>query len=105
MMGWILVILAAISEITGVIGLKKYSEQKTIRNAVIYMGGFGISFALLYASFQYLQVSIAYTIWIGIGTAGAVLLSMFLFGEPKSKKRIISVLFIIVGVIGLKATS
>ncbi|MCA1027996.1 DMT family transporter [Cytobacillus kochii] len=104
-MGWILVILAAISEITGVIGLKKYSEQKTIRNAVIYMGGFGISFALLYASFQYLQVSIAYTVWIGIGTAGAVLLSMFLFGEPKSNKRIISVLFIIVGVIGLKATS
>lgn len=104
-MGWLLVMLAAVSEIIGVVGLKMYSQTKSLRNGAIYMGGFGASFGFLYTSFQYLQLSVAYAVWIGIGTAGAVLLSMFLFGESKSKSRLISVALIVIGVTGLKAMS
>ena len=42
----------------------------------VYYGGHFLciiaSFAFLYTSFNYLQLSIAYAVWIGIGTAGAV---------------------------------
>ncbi|GEM_PF-279769 len=88
-MGWFFVFCAAISEIVGVIGLKMYSKDKTLANGALYIGGFATSFAFLYTSFLFLQVSVAYAVWIGIGTAGAVLLNMFLFGESKSKARII----------------
>ncbi|ETT86650.1 SMR family transporter [Viridibacillus sp. FSL R5-0477] len=104
-MGWIFVFLAAMSEIVGVIGLKLYSQNKTIRNLILYVGGFGLSFALLYTSFNYLQLSIAYAVWIGIGTVGAVLINMILFGESKSVARIISIIAIVIGVAGLKAVS
>ncbi|WHY87300.1 SMR family transporter [Neobacillus novalis] len=104
-MGWLFVCLAAASEITGAAGLKLYSQRKTIRNGILYIGGFGLSFAFLYASFHYLQVSIAYAVWVGIGTAGAVLINMFLFGESKNFWRIISVILIIIGVMGLEALS
>ncbi|MED3572575.1 DMT family transporter [Cytobacillus praedii] len=104
-MGWLFVICAAVSEIIGVIGLKLYSQKKSIKNGMIYLGGFGASFAFLYTSFNYLQLSIAYAVWIGIGTAGAVLLNMVLFGESKSKLRIASVGLIVIGVTGLKALS
>lgn len=104
-MGWILVILAGASEILGAAGLKLYSQRKTIPNGALYIGGFGASFVFLYSSFHFLQVSIAYAVWIGIGTAGAVLVNMLLFGESKSFGRIISVLMIIIGVTGLKALS
>ncbi|HDW3056134.1 TPA: QacE family quaternary ammonium compound efflux SMR transporter [Bacillus cereus] len=111
-MGWFFVFCAAISEIVGVIGLKMYSKDKTLANGAIYIGGFATSFAFLYTSFAFLytsflflQVSVAYAVWIGIGTAGAVLLNMFLFGESKSKARIISVFLIVCGVTGLKALS
>lgn len=104
-MGWVFVIFAAISEIIGVMGLKMYSENRSFWNGVVYFGGFGCSFAFLYTSFRYLQVSVAYAVWIGIGIAGAVLLNMFLFGESKSPARIISVFFIVLGVTGLKALS
>ncbi|MEC5238865.1 multidrug efflux SMR transporter [Bacillus sp. FSL R9-9530] len=104
-MGWFFVFCAAISEIVGVIGLKMYSKDKTLANGAIYMGGFATSFAFLYTSFLFLQVSVAYAVWIGIGTAGAVLLNMFLFGESKSKARLISVALIVCGVTGLKALS
>ncbi|MEK4760103.1 multidrug efflux SMR transporter [Viridibacillus sp. FSL E2-0187] len=104
-MGWIFVFLAAMSEIVGVIGLKLYSQNKTIRNLILYVGGFGLSFALLYTSFNYLQLSIAYAVWIGIGTVGAVLINMILFGESKNVARVISIIAIVIGVAGLKAVS
>lgn len=104
-MGWLFIFLAASCEIAGTVGLKLYSQQKTIRNGALYLGGFGASFAFLYASFQYLQISIAYAVWIGIGTAGAVLINMYLFDESKSKGRFMSVFLIIIGVVGLKALS
>ncbi|MBG9454416.1 multidrug resistance protein SMR [Lysinibacillus sphaericus] len=104
-MGWLLVLLAAISEIIGVVGLRFYSQNKTIRNLLIYVGGFGMSFVLLYTSFNYLQLSIAYVVWIGIGTVGAVLVNIIFFGESKNLTRIISIIAIIIGVAGLKAVS
>ncbi|MBX8946496.1 MULTISPECIES: DMT family transporter [Lysinibacillus] len=104
-MGWVLIILAALSEIIGVIGLRFYSQQKTLRNLILYIGGFGVSFALLYASFNYLQLSIAYVVWVGIGTVGAVLVNIIFFGESKNLSRIISIIAIIIGVAGLKAVS
>ncbi|WCH47345.1 MULTISPECIES: DMT family transporter [Lysinibacillus] len=104
-MGWVYILLAAIAEIIGVIGLRFYSHNKTIRNLLLYVGGFGLSFALLYASFNYLQLSIAYVVWVGIGTVGAVLVNIIFFGESKNLPRIISIIAIIIGVAGLKAVS
>lgn len=104
-MGWIFVLFAALSEIIGVVGLNMYSKDKSVKNAAIYVGGLSISFVFLYTSFLFLEISVAYAVWIGIGTAGAVLLNMLLFGESKSKERMVSVAFIVCGVMGLKALS
>ncbi|GGG03550.1 QacE family quaternary ammonium compound efflux SMR transporter [Paenibacillus albidus] len=104
-MGWIFVFIAALFELTGVIGLKKFSQRKSILNMIMFFGGFGGAFAFLYTSFNYLQVSIAYAVWIGIGTSAAVLVNMIFFNESKSIGRIISLIIIVVGVVGLKAVS
>ncbi|WP_041087300.1 SMR family transporter, partial [Bacillus safensis] len=45
---------------------------------------------------------VAYTVWIGLGTAGSVLFNMILFKEPKNLIRILSLLLIVIGVVGLK---
>ncbi|WP_078378490.1 DMT family transporter [Sutcliffiella halmapala] len=102
-MGWLFVGLAAMSEIVGVIGLKLFSNVKNFRNIVLFLGGFALSFVLLYQSFHYLQLSVAYAVWIGLGTAGAVLINMMFFGESKSIGRIASLILIIIGVVGLKS--
>lgn len=104
-MGWLFVIIAAILETIGVIGLKKFSTQKNFLNALILMSGFGGAFYFLYASFEYLQVSIAYAVWIGIGTTAAVIINMLFFGETKSLGRLVAVFVIVIGVSGLKLVS
>lgn len=104
-MGWLFVIIAAILETIGVVGLKKFSTQKNILNALILMSGFSGAFYFLYASFEYLQVSIAYAVWIGIGTTAAVIINMLFFGETKSLGRLVAVFVIVIGVSGLKFVS
>ncbi|TMN22151.1 DMT family transporter [Lentibacillus cibarius] len=104
-MGWLFILVASVFEIIGVIGLQFASQNRSIRNVLMYIGGFGGSVAMLNLSFAYLQVTIAYAVWVGIGTAGAVLLSIFFFGESGNWSRICSLAVIIVGVVGLKAVS
>lgn len=104
-MGWILVLVAALFEVGGVIGLNNFSKRKTFMNGLMFIGGFGLSFVFLYTSFNYLQLSIAYSVWIGLGTAAAVIVNMIFFNESRSLGRIISLVIIIIGVTGLKAVS
>lgn len=104
-MGWVYVGLAATAELVGVYGLSKLSRERNLVNWLLYYGGLALSFAFLYFSFQYLLVSVSYTVFMGIGTAGAVLLNMIVFGESKHIFRIISIAIIVVGVMGLKAIS
>lgn len=104
-MGWLFVIIAAILETLGVIGLKKFSTSKSTLNAFTLVLGFGGAFYFLYASFEYLQVSIAYAVWIGLGTTAAVVINMIFFGESRNFGRLIAVSIIVIGVSGLKYVS
>ncbi|MCD9086378.1 multidrug efflux SMR transporter [Stenotrophomonas sp. SY1] len=104
-MGWFLVVAAALMETLGVVGLKRYSQNKNALNGLLFFGGFGASFVLLYQSFRYLQLSVAYAVWIGLGTAAAVLVNMAFFGESRSIARLLSLGVIVAGVVGLKAVS
>ncbi len=104
-MGWFLVFLATVFEMIGVYGLNLYNLNRNLTTWLIYYGGLALSFACLYFSFNYLSVSIAYAVFIGFGTAGAVLMNMMFFGESKNIFRILSLVAIIAGVTGLKAIS
>ncbi|MBF7019590.1 QacE family quaternary ammonium compound efflux SMR transporter [Staphylococcus sp. 18_1_E_LY] len=104
-MGWLYVFIAAIFEIIGVVGLKKFTYKKSVTNLMFFSGGFSGAFIFLYISFNYLQISIAYAVWIGLGTASAVLINMLFFNESKNIVRIIGLFIIVIGVIGLKIVS
>ena len=104
-MGWIYVLIASSLEISGVIGLKLFSQKKNLPNLVLFASGFALAYLFLYFALDYLDMSIAYAVWMGLGTAGAVIVNMMFFGESRKLSRIISVTLIIVGVVGLKMVS
>lgn len=104
-MGWAFVISAATLEMIGVVGLRLFNKDKTYPHLAVYIGGFMLSFFLLYVSFRYLDMSVAYAVWTGLGTAGSVLVNMIFFGESRSFRRVLSLGVILIGVIGLKAIS
>jgi quaternary ammonium compound-resistance protein SugE len=49
-----------------------------------------------------LPIGTAYSIWVGVGAVGTVILGIVLLGEPANAPRLISVALIVAGIIGLK---
>ena len=63
------------------------------------------SVAFLSLAVRKIPIGTAYAIWTGLGAAGVVVLGMFLFGESRDITRILCILLILAGVIGLKVFS
>ena len=104
-MKWIVLILAGLFETGWTIGLK-YTEGFTrLRPTLWTILAMGISLWLLGIAMKSLPVGTAYSVWVGVGAVGTVILGMILFGEPANTGRLISVALIIAGIIGLKLTT
>ena len=96
---WLKVIIAALFEIVWVVGLK-YADS--VLEWTLTIIGIIVSFYLLIAAGRRLPVGTVYAIFVGIGTAGTVLLGFIVFGEPFSFAKAIFILILLVGIIGLK---
>jgi len=101
-MSWIILVLAGLFEIGWAIGLK-YSEGFTrLWPSVATVAAMAVSLGLLGIAMKSLPVGTAYAVWVGVGAVGTVVLGIVLFDEPASALRIVSVLLIIAGLLGLK---
>ena len=97
--------LAGIFEIFWAVGLK-YSDGFTKLFPTIFtIVTMIISFYLLSLALKALPIGTAYAVWVGIGTVGTVIAGIILFGESMTLIRVISILFILIGIVGLKFTT
>ena len=104
-MSWTILFLAGIFEIFWAVGLK-YSDGFTKLFPTIFtIVTMIISFYLLSLALKALPIGTAYAVWVGIGTVGTVIAGIMLFGESMTLIRVISILFILLGIIGLKITT
>ncbi|MFD7444207.1 DMT family transporter [Streptomyces sp. NPDC059909] len=104
-MAWLLVIVAGLLE-TGFAICLKLSHGftrlwPTIAFAIFAMSSFG----LLTLSLRKLDVGPAYAVWTGIGASGTAIYGMIFLGEVASTLKIVSIVLVICGVIGLQLSS
>ena len=104
-MAWILLFSAGIAEIIFALSLK-YNEgfTKLYPSIVTCISG-GCSFYLLMLAIKTLPLGTAYAVWTGMGAVGVAILGIVLFKESADWVRLVSISFIILGIIGLKLTS
>jgi len=101
-MKWVILAVGILFEVLGTICMK-YAEGFTrLIPSVLVFVFYGISLAALVFLLQKMQVSIAYAIWASMGTALIAVLGMLFFKEPVSVAKIISLAFIILGILGLE---
>ncbi|MEZ4524567.1 MAG: quaternary ammonium compound efflux SMR transporter SugE [Desulfobacterales bacterium] len=104
-MNWILLFLAGMFEFGWAIGLK-YSQGFTrLWPSIGTVISMLVSLWLLGIAMKGLPVGTAYSVWVGIGAAGTVILGIVLFGEPANPARLLSVSLILAGIIGLKLSA
>ena len=101
-MNWFILIVAGLFEVGWAIGLK-YTDGFTRLWPTVGTGiSMLISIVLLGIAMKSLPVGTAYAVWVGIGAIGTVLLGILLFGESTDTFRLVSLLLIAAGIVGLK---
>ena len=101
-MAWVILVVAGLFEVGWAIGLK-YTEGfsrlwPTVWTALAMI----ISLWLLGLAMKSLPVGTAYSVWVGVGAVGTVILGIVLLDEPANTSRLVSVALIVAGIIGLK---
>ena len=104
-MAWIYLIVAGLLETGWAIGLK-YTEGFTrLWPSVLTIAAIAASMFLLALAAKTIPIGTAYSIWVGIGAVGAVILGIILFDEPRDFARLAFVGLLIVSLVGLKLTT
>ncbi|MCY1668661.1 quaternary ammonium compound efflux SMR transporter SugE [Rhizobium sp. SL86] len=101
-MPWFYLIIAGLLETGWAIGLKYTEGFSRLVPSLLTLACMAVSIGLLGLAIRDLPVGTAYAIWTGIGTTGAVILGMVLFGDPATLPRLFCIALILAGIIGLK---
>lgn len=104
-MEWIFLVIAGGLEVFWSTCMK-YSEGFTdLKFSVLTIIGMIFSFLFLSQATKSLPLGTAYAVWTGIGALGAVIVGIVLFKEPVTAARIFFMALLLIGIVGLKATS
>jgi quaternary ammonium compound-resistance protein SugE len=104
-MNWVFLGIAGLLEIAWAIGLKYTEGWSKLVPSLITAVLMIASFYFLSLALRTLPIGTAYAVWTGIGTVGAAIIGMYVFGEPRDAVRVVCILLIIAGIAGLKITS
>jgi len=104
-MAWVYLIIAGCFEITWAVGMK-YTEGFTKLWPSLWTAlAMIVSLWCLALALRTIPIGTGYAIWTGIGAAGTAVMGMLLFDESRDLMRLLSIAFIVAGIVGLKLSS
>ncbi|WP_462154273.1 DMT family transporter [Pseudoalteromonas piscicida] len=104
-MSWLLLAFAGLLEVVWAIGLKCTNGFTKPVPSIITLVAMAASFYFLSVALRTLPLSVAYSVWVGIGMIGSIIVGFVYFKEPLSSLKLLSLLLIVIGIIGLKLSS
>ena len=104
-MAWALVVLAGLFETGFALSLKASAGFTRLVPSVLFVACAVASFLLLATSLRTLPVGSAYAVWTGIGAAGTAVAGILFFDESSQVLKLVSIVLIVAGVVGLQLTS
>jgi small multidrug resistance pump len=100
-MCWFYLVLAILAETVGTTFMKLSQGLTKLVPSLLLFLFYALSFALVTLAIKRIEVSVAYAIWSGAGTALIAMIGIFGFQESVSALKIVSLVLIILGVAGL----
>jgi small multidrug resistance pump len=104
-MSYLYLAAAILFEICGTTCMKLSEGFTRMLPSILIFVFYGISFVSFTIALKNIDVSVAYAIWAGLGVAMISIIGYVGFHEPMSLVKIISILLVIVGVVGLHLSS
>lgn len=103
-LSWIYLCLAIFLEVAGTINMKLSEGFTKLIPSILLIFFYIGSLGFLTLALKTIEVSVAYTIWSGIGILIITFIGVFFFNESFSLLKTASILLIIIGVITLNFT-
>jgi small multidrug resistance pump len=104
-MGWILLTFAIVLEVAGTTNMKLSEGFSNLVPSVLVIFFYALSIIALTFAVNRLDVSVAYAVWSGMGTALVAMIGLWFFQESVTSVKVVALGFIIVGVVMLHLTS
>jgi small multidrug resistance pump len=98
---WLFLSIAIVFGVLGTIFMKLSHGLKKFKPIVFLLIFYAVSFTAMTLAMQYIDLSIIYAIWSGIGTILVALIGILFFNESASLQKIFFLLLIIMGVVGI----
>jgi small multidrug resistance pump len=101
MVAWIYLSAAIASEVVGTVFLR-YTEGFTRpAPSILVIATYAASLWLTALALRELEISLAYAVWAGVGTAAVAVIGMAALGESVNALKLASIVLVIGGVVGL----
>lgn len=101
MQHWVLLATAIVLEVAGTTSMKLSNGLSRLIPSVLVFVFYAASFVAFSIALKRIEVSVAYAIWAGIGTAAIAIIGILYFSESATALKLLSIALIVAGVIGL----
>ncbi|SCG36085.1 DMT family transporter [Micromonospora inositola] len=101
-MAWIVLVLSGLLETAWAISLDRSAGFSRPLPSAVFAVTLVLSMGGLAYALREIPVGTGYAVWVGIGAVGTALVGMLALHEPASLPRIVCLLLVVAGVVGLK---
>lgn len=99
---WIVLFIAALFEVAWAVGLKQTHGFTRLWPSVWVLSTMAVSIYLLSYAVRIIPIGTAYAVWTGTGAVGTAILGIILYGEPAAVPRVVCLVLVVAGIVGLK---
>lgn len=103
-MHWLYLIVAIALEVCGTTAMKLSQGFTKALPSLLLFVFYGLAFTLLTLALKKIEISVAYAMWSGLGTALIAIVGIYWFQESMTLVKFLSLVAIVAGVVGLNAT-
>jgi quaternary ammonium compound-resistance protein SugE len=101
-MAWLVLVVSGLLESVWAVALSRSAGFTRPLPSVIFGAALVLSMGGLGFALRSIPVGTGYAVWVGIGVVGTAVAGIVLLGEHASVLRVMSLLLVLAGVIGLK---
>jgi small multidrug resistance pump len=101
MLAWLYLTAAIATEVTGTVFLRYTDGFTRPAPTSLVVITYAVSLWLTALALKELEVSLAYAVWAGVGTAAVAIIGMAALGESVTTLKLASIALVIGGVVGL----
>jgi len=104
-MAWLLLATTIVFEVLGSTMMKLSNGLSVLGPSVAVFLFYGLAISGLSIVLKTIELSIAYAIWSGAGTALTAVIGIWVFGESLTALKVLSLCLVIAGVVGLQLSA